>query len=149
MGPRETVRAPSQWRRDRMANRSARTGYKTPQPRPRARATRHVATTHLTGETMKEIVLPIPTAVEDRVTTRVKRRAAKEFGGYTTHRATGGWVAPNGATVTEAVTVLTVVANDDEAEPFARATARHVANESDETEVMWFIRTVAAHGFES
>ncbi len=101
---------------------------------------------------MYEIIIPMPTAMSDRLTDRVKRRAADHFGGFTVQEANGGWVAPNGELVTEPVEVLTVVATDESetpAEPFARATAKHLASESDETEVMWFIRQVEAAGFES
>lgn len=101
--------------------------------------------------TMYEIVIPIPTDVSNRLTDRVKGRMAEHFGGFTVQEASGGWVSPNGETVTEPVEVLTTVASESDVNPeaFGRATARHVASESDETEVMWFVRQVAAGGFES
>lgn len=103
---------------------------------------------------MYEIVIPLPKGIDDRLTDRVKARAAKEFGGFTTTDAQGGWVAPNGETVTEPVTVLTVVADRTDptdgptAETWAKVTARHVSEESDETTVMWFVRQITAGGFE-
>lgn len=99
---------------------------------------------------MKEIVIPIPTAVSERITDRVKGRMAEHYGGFTATDGKGGWVSPNGETITEPVEVLTTVADESDtpAEPFARATARHVSEESDETTVMWFVRQIAAGGFE-
>jgi len=100
---------------------------------------------------MKEIVIPIPTDVSTQLTDRVKGRMAEHYGGFTVTQADGGWKAPNGELVTEPVQVLTTVADESDtpAESFGRATAKHVAAESDETEVMWFVRHVAAGGFES
>lgn len=101
---------------------------------------------------MKEIVIPIPTAVDDMLIERVTARAAKTFGGFTTHEANGGWVGPDGTTVTEPVTVVTVVAEPTDptdgptAETWARVTAEHLQAESDETAVLWFVRNLVAGG---
>jgi len=94
----------------------------------------------------------MPCGIDNELTDRVKRRAAEHYGGFTVANADGGWKAPNGELVTEPVEVLTVLADDSAETPpesFARATAKHLARESDETEVMWFVRQVAAMGFES
>jgi hypothetical protein len=103
---------------------------------------------------MREIVIPLPTAVDDSITERVKRLASRHWGGWTAQEATGGWQGPDGETVTEPVEVLTVVADgphEDGTEPqqWARVMAKQVAKESDETEVLWFVRRLAAGGTES
>lgn len=101
---------------------------------------------------MHEIVIPIPTEVDVQVRERVRNRMAETYGGFTAHVAEGGWKAPDGQLITEKVDVVTAVADetaDISPDEFARATARHVARESDESEVMWFVRPVAAMGFES
>jgi hypothetical protein len=101
---------------------------------------------------MQEIVIPLPTGIDSDLTDRVKRRAVEHFGGFTTHRAEGGWKSPDGDVITENVEVLTVVADESDetpAESWAKATARHVASESDESAVMWFVRQIAAGGMES
>jgi hypothetical protein len=103
---------------------------------------------------MREIVIPLPTAVDDSITERVKRLAARHWGGWTAQEATGGWQGPDGETVTEPVEVITVVADgphEDGTTPeqWARVMAEQVAKESDETEVLWFVRRLAAGGTES
>lgn len=111
---------------------------------------------------MQQIVIPIPTEVDVQVRERVRNRMAETYGGFTAHVAEGGWKAPDGQLITEKVDVITAVAEGGETvntvagespeiapEPFARATARHVARESDQTEVMWFVRPITACGFES
>lgn len=100
---------------------------------------------------MKEIVIPMPTALNDKLTDRIKRRAAEHFGGFTVLEGQGGWLNPNGVRVDEPVDILTTVVgeeNDTSAEAFAKATAKHLAAESDETEVMWYVREITAWGFE-
>jgi len=101
---------------------------------------------------MYELVIPIPTAVSETVRNRVKRRMAERFGGFTATTADGGWLAPDGQVVAERVEVITAVADETaemSASAFGRATANHVARETDESEVLWFVRDVADGGFES
>ena len=103
---------------------------------------------------MKEIVIPLPEGIDSSITDRVKRLAAEHWGGFTEMPAAGGWESPNGEIITEPVNVLTVVASDEHdrdgttPEQWARTTARVVAKESDESQVLWFVRQLAAGGFE-
>ena len=101
---------------------------------------------------MHEIVIPIPTAVSEQVRNRVKHRMADTYGGWTAYLAEGGWTAPNGEKITEDVEVITAADNgESDVKPaaFARATASHVADETDEDVVMWFVRPITDMGFES
>lgn len=102
---------------------------------------------------MKEIVIPLPTGIDTQITDRVKRLAGRHWGGFTVVEAQGGWVSPNGETITEPVEVLTVLAEDKHEdgttpEQWARTMAKCVSDDSDEDVVMWFVRQVAAGGFE-
>jgi hypothetical protein len=101
---------------------------------------------------MKEIVIPVPTNVGQNERETVKNRMAETYGGHTTYMARGGWHAPDGRLIGEEVEVITCLADERDGHPpraFAEANANWLARNTDEDSVLWFVRQIANHGFES
>jgi hypothetical protein len=96
---------------------------------------------------------PAPADLIARWVKSAKLKFAQLFGGFTSHRAVGGWVSPVHGLVEEPVTVITAFTDDDgldrlgEVEEFASAVADALGQEAVTLEIdnsLQFVGAVAA-----
>jgi hypothetical protein len=96
---------------------------------------------------------PAPADLIARWVKSAKLKLAQLFGGFTAHRAVGGWVSPVHGLVEEPVTVVTSFTDDDslerlaEVEEFAAAVAEALGQEAVTLEIdnsLQFVGAVAA-----
>jgi len=96
---------------------------------------------------------PAPADLIARWVKSAKTKFAELFGGFTAHRAVGGWMSPVHGLIEEQVTVVTAFTDDDgvdrlgEVEEFAAAVAEALGQEAVTIEIdnsLQFIGALAA-----